>query len=134
MAVRNSTMLRGIMILAASACLAGIAAPAYAQAAPEAEIDRLIDASKGTDSAMALARRQIAEGDLIAAAATLERLLVDHPEVDDALLLHASLLCRLDDVPGARSELSAVKAGRGSEQAWGEVRAACGPVPQARRN
>lgn len=128
MAVRHR-----ILILAASACFAA-AAPAYAQAAPETEIDGLIDASKGVDSAMALARRQIGEGDMIAATATLERLLVDHPEVDDALLLHASLLCRLDDVPGARSELTAVKPGRGSTEAWGEVRAACGPIPQARRN
>lgn len=117
-----------------AACALGIAAPAWAQAGPEAEIDRLIDASGSVDSALALARRQVSEDDLIGAAATLERLLVDHPEADDALLLHASLLCRLDDGAGARTELAAMKAGRGSEEAWADVRAACGPMPRPGRN
>lgn len=129
MAVRHR-----MLILAASACMAGMAVPAYAQARPEAEIDRLIDASRNVDSALALARRQIGEDDLIGAAATLERLLVDHPESDAALLLHASLLCRLDDGAGARAEIAEMQPGRGSEAAWAEVRAACGPTPRPGRN
>ncbi|MEG3148635.1 hypothetical protein U1769_01965 [Sphingomonas sp. ZT3P38] len=36
--------------------------------------------------------------------ATLERVLMGHADADAALLLHASLLCRLDDRDGARAE------------------------------
>ena len=107
----------------------GLAAPARAQSDPAAEIDRIILASQGVAPAMKLARQQIGEGDLIGATATLERLLVDHPEADDALLLHASLLCRLDDAPGARMEIAQLRGVRGSDAAWAEVRAACGPTP-----
>lgn len=117
-------------VLLLSIGLAGLAfaAPACAQGDPAAEIDQVIQASQGVGPGLAYARRQIAEDDLIGAAATLERLLVDHPEADDALLLHASLLCRLDDVPGARMEIDQLKGVRGSDAAWAEVRAACGPV------
>ncbi|MDF7774699.1 hypothetical protein P1X14_05525 [Sphingomonas sp. AOB5] len=79
---------------------------------------------------MALARRQIGDSDLIGAVATLERLLIDHPEADDALLLHASLLCRLDDKQGARAELAEMESVRVSEAGWAEVTAACGAVPR----
>ncbi|MCW3849408.1 hypothetical protein OF829_19380 [Sphingomonas sp. LB-2] len=108
----------------------GFAAPAQAQVDPGVEIDRLIDASQGVGPAMALARQQIAGDDLIGAVATLERLLVDHPEADDALLLHASLLCRLDDAPGARMEIEQLSGVEGDAAAWAEVRAACGPIPR----
>jgi hypothetical protein len=123
MAIRNRLFLLplGLAVLV-------FAAPAYAQSDPEAEIDQIITASQGVGPAMAYARQQIAEDDLIGATATLERLLMDHPEADDALLLHASLLCRLDDIPGARMEIEQLKGVRGSDAAWAEVRAACGPV------
>lgn len=106
------------------------AAPACAQSAELAEIDALVRNSEGVQSGMALARRQIGESDLIGAVATLERLLIDHPEADEALLLHVSLLCRLDDKQGARAELAEMDRIRVSETAWAEVTAACGAVPR----
>ena len=123
MGIRNRVLLAFIGSLSF-----GLAAPAWAQGDPADEIDAMITASQGIEGGMAYARRQIGEDDLIGAAATLERLLMDHPEADDALLLHASLLCRLDDVPGARMEIDQLKGVRGSDAAWAEVRQACGPV------
>jgi hypothetical protein len=108
----------------------GVAAPAQAQSDPTVEIDRVIQDSRSVSSALALARRQIADDDLIAAMGTVERVLIDHPEADDALLLHVSLLCRLDDASGARAELETLRGIAGSDGAWAEVRAACGPVPR----
>jgi Flp pilus assembly protein TadD len=123
MGIRNR-----VLLLSVGFAGLAFAAPAYAQSDPAVEIDQVIQASQGVGPGMDYARRQIAEDDLIGAAATLERLLMDHPEADDALLLHASLLCRLDDVPGARMEIDQLKGVRGSDAAWAEVRAACGPV------
>ena len=118
-------------VLAAAGALALCAAtPAAAQVDPLVEIDRTINASQGVAPAMRLARSQIAEEDLVGALATLERLLVDNPQANEALLLHAALLCRLDDGAGARAEISALQPVVGNS-AWVEVRAACGPLPQA---
>ena len=123
MAIRNRVLLLTIGIVAI-----GFAAPAQAQSDPAAEIDRLVDQSRAVGPGLKLAREQIAQDDLIGAVATLERLLVDHPESDDALLLHVALLCRLDDGAGARVELAELRAIGGSDVVWLEVRAACGPV------
>lgn len=124
MAVRTHLLTLSVAL----ACLC--AAPAFAQSAELAEIDQLSRATEGVQSGMALARRQIGESDLVGAVATLERLLIDHPQADDALLLHASLLCRLDDKQGARAELAEMDRVRVTETGWAEVVAACGPVPR----
>lgn len=128
MAIRNRVIFTAIGFAAL-----GIASPAFAQSDPLAEIGRSIQQSQSVPSALALARQQIAQDDLIGAVATLERLLVDHPESDDALLLHVSLLCRLDDGPGARTELAQLQGIGNSSVVWAEVRAACGPVGRAPR-
>jgi len=82
-----------------------------------------------TGPGIALARRQIGEGDLMAAVATLERVLMAHADADAALLLHATLLCRLDDRDGARAELAALDRPVPGP-AWAEMIAACGPMPR----
>jgi len=123
MAIRNR-----VFLLAAGVAALGFAMPAQAQSDPLADIDRLVEQSQTVGSGLALARRQIADDDLIGAVATIERLLVDHPESDDALLLHVALLCRLDDSAGARVELSELGNVGGSDVVWLEVRSACGPV------
>jgi hypothetical protein len=123
MAVRNRVL---FSLLAASAALAAPAA--RAQTDPFQELDRLVDASADSGSGIALARRQIGDGELTGALGTLERVLMNDPRADAALLLHASLLCRLDDLPGARAEIAEMSAVAISNQAWAEVTAACGPM------
>lgn len=128
MAVR--TRLLGLM--AAGACLA-FAAPAQAQSNPLAELDLLADSSTDPQMGLALARDQYGEGDLTGAVATLERVLMDHPESDPALLFHATLLCRLDDKEGAKAELAELARFGISDQAWEDVTEACGPIPRPGR-
>ena len=118
MAVRNRLLL--------FAFLASTGSPAAAQVDPAAELDELVDATSQPGSGVALARAQIESGELTGAVATLERVLMNHPEASDALLLHASLLCRLDDAAGARAEIAASQGAPISGGSWAEVRAACG--------
>lgn len=93
------------LCIAAASVLAA-AGPAMAQADPTAELDALSQEWVQAGPGVALVRRQIGAGDLMAAVATLERVLMG--DADAALLLHASLLCRLDDRDGARAELVAL--------------------------
>jgi hypothetical protein len=123
MAVRNRVL---FFLLAASVALTAPAASA--QTDPFSELDRLVDASADSGSGIALARKQIGDGELTGALGTLERVLMNDPRADAALLLHASLLCRLDDRPGARAEIAEMGAVAISNQAWAEVTAACGPM------
>ena len=92
---------------------------------PPAELEALVDASAGVATGVALARRQIGERDLLGAAATLERVLIAHPEARGARLLYASLLCRLDDKAGAHLELSLLGPQAGDDPEWNDVAAAC---------
>jgi thioredoxin-like negative regulator of GroEL len=117
MAIRNSV---------AALCLVLSATPAMAQIDPLDELDALSRATADTGAGLALARQQVARGDLTGAVATTERIIALHPESDDALLFHVSLLCRLDDSEGARAEIAELPAGRGGGD-WGPVVAACGP-------
>jgi uncharacterized protein HemY len=98
---------------------------ASAQTDPFAELDAMVDAS-APDSGIALARRQIAAGELNGALGTLERVLMNAPRSDTALLLHVSLLCRVDDKPGARAEVAEMRGINPAAQGWAEVDAACG--------
>jgi len=116
MAIRN-----GIAAL----CLVLLATPVMAQIDPLDELDSLAGASVDPGPGLVFARQQVVRGDLIGAVATTERIIALHPESDDALLFHASLLCRLDDPEGARAEIAELPAGRGGD--WGPVVAACGP-------
>lgn len=115
MAIRNGV---------ATLCLALLATPVVAQIDPLEELDTLSRTSADPSAGLALARDQVARGDLIGAVATTERIIALHPESDDALLFHASLLCRLDDPDGARAELAELH-GRAGD--WAPVVAACGP-------
>jgi hypothetical protein len=116
-------MLRFLLGLCAAAALSPVA---LAQDDPDA----LIAASQQVDSAMALARRQIAAADLPGALGTLERTLFAHPEVVPPRLLYAALLCRLDDRQGAELELGLLAGKPIADADWAEVAAACGSVPR----
>lgn len=117
-------------ILVVSCFFALANSPARAQADPPDELDRLIAASAESAPGLALAREQASSGDLLAALATAERVLIANPEADDTRLYHAVLLCRLDDRRGARAELAEFAGRPVSDQAWAEVEAACGKLPR----
>ena len=106
------------------------ATPVMAQGDPLSELDALSLASADPGRGLALARQQGARGDLMGAVATTERIIALHPESDDALLFHASLLCRLDDPLGARAEIAELRGARGGD--WAPVVAACGPGMRGR--
>jgi len=115
------------LIAAGAAC---VASPAFAQRDPVAELDALVGDTVDPVSGVAAARAAIGSGELTIAVATLERVLMAFPRADAALLLHASLLCRLDDRAGGRAEAAALKNGSFPESAWAEVTAACGAMPR----
>ena len=121
MAIRNS-----IALLTLALC----ATPVTAQIDPLSELDSLSLASADPGRGLALARQQVARGDFIGAVATTERIIALHPDSDDALLVHASLLCRLDDPDGARAEIAELRGARGGD--WAPVVAACGPGMRGR--
>ena len=104
------------------------APPALAQADPAVALDQLSQAATGIRPGTALAREQMRGGDLTGAAATLERVLINHPDAGEVLLLHAGLLCRLDDRDGARLEIDEVRGREIPGSAWAELNAACGPI------
>lgn len=103
--------------------------PVHAQSAAETP-EALADAALQIDTGVALARRQIAETDLLGATGTLERVLLAHPQASEARFLYASLLCRLDDPDGAAVELGLLGAEAITDEAWREVTDACGPIPR----
>ena len=110
------------------------AMPALAAPAPDplAELDAMSRASGEVAPGMALARRQIANGELLSALATLERVLTNHPESDEAMLLHASVTCRVDDRGGALIDFEQVDRDRIAPKQWADATAACTP-PRASR-
>src|SRR3954468_130744 len=113
-------------LLLATAAAALLSPAALAQDDPDA----LAAATEQVDSGMALARREIAGGDLPGALGTLERVLFVHPEAVPPRLLYASLLCRLDDAEGATVELSQLGGQQIADADWAIVTAACGQVPR----
>jgi hypothetical protein len=119
----TAKMLRLLLGLSAAAMLS----PA---ARAQDDADSLAAATQEADTGLALARRQIAAGDLPGALGTLERVLFAHPEAVPPRLLYASLLCRLDDRQGAELELGLLAGKRIADSDWAGVTAACGPVPR----
>lgn len=125
--------LRGIVFRSlGTALLFGCANPALAQDSPGADIDATIDASQGPADAESFARRQIAQGDLLGAAATLERALFDRGAsgTANARALYITVLCKVDDHERALVEAGRFGDGRASDAAWAEAEAACGPLPR----
>jgi hypothetical protein len=104
----------------------GLSGPLQAQDSGIAELDALTEQSKSPDSTMELARQQADAGELLEAAATLERYLIVDENADDVRLAYAAVLCRLDDRQSARLELKALRGRSASRAAWDGVEAACG--------
>lgn len=120
-------------IVGLSLLLAGLAAPAFAQDEPA--LAALAAESQPTPAqAIAEAHRLTAAGDLLGAAATLERALLADPNANDARLIYAATLCRLGDNAGARIEIGKLQGQDTGNAAWTEVAEACGgqfarPIP-----
>lgn len=108
-----------------------LGSPAIAQQA-DAELDSIIDASASPDRAVALARTQEAAGDLLGAAATLERALFKGSVSATAStrLHYVGLLCKLGDRPRATSELAKLNGIGASDDAWAATQQACGDLPR----
>ena len=122
------------LALYVSAIAAGLsfAAPP-AQADTIAEADSMARATTSPSAGMELARRQIQGGDLLEALATLERMLINHPDMPQALLLHATLLCRLDDRSGAIIEFDRLRRRGIPDALWNEAFAPCNTSPSPTR-
>lgn len=115
-----------LMAAVSIAALGVHGAPAFAQDQIDPQIERLIEAAATPQAALAEARDQQAAGDLLGAASTLERALIEHPAADDVRLAYATVLCLLDDPASAGSELQVLR-GRPTKSAqWHAMEEACG--------
>jgi hypothetical protein len=106
--------------------LAATAVPASAQEDIDPAIERLIAAGQVPRAALAEANRQQADGDLIGAAATLERALIESPGADAVRIEYVTVLCRLDDRGAARLELDLLQGRIVGSEPWNRMVAACG--------
>ncbi len=105
------------------ACMSVAALPARADTV--AELDSLSLATASLSSGLGLAHSQIGRDDLLGALATLERMLINHPDTQQALLLHASLLCRLDDRSGSTIEFDNLRRRGIPDAVWNKATAPC---------
>lgn len=108
-----------------AAAVLGLAVAAPAAADSLEQLDQLALASENADHGLTLAQQQAAAGALLDALATLERTLAGHPKTKRARLLHASLLCRLDDPAGGEVEFARLKKGDFKKDEWAAARAPC---------
>ena len=97
--------------------------PVFAQTIDD--LDRLVQASVKPAEGLALARSQASSGALLDALATLDRVLAVEPKHKQARLLHASLLCRIDDRDGAAVEFSRLKSKDYKKVDWNAALAPC---------
>ena len=109
-------------ILFAAAMLA-VPLPAAAQSL--GELDGLAQASAKPADGLNLARSQADAGALLDALATLERVLAVDPKHKYARLLHASILCRVDDAAGGAFEFGKLKSGSYKKAEWAAATAPC---------
>jgi hypothetical protein len=111
------------LVQAGAAAALALSLPAVAQTVEE--LDTLVQAGAKPKEGLALARSQAAAGGWLDALATLERVLAVDPKHKQSRLLHASILCRLDDADGARLEFSRLKSGDFKKAEWAEAVAPC---------
>ena len=103
--------------------LALCASPALAET--PAQLDALSKATDQPGPGIALARKQIASGDLLDALATLERVIINHPDNEEARLLHAGVTCSIDDKRGALVELDLLRNRDFSDSLWQKSTSDC---------
>lgn len=115
-------------LAAIGAATLAFALPVWAQDRPESAIESLIDSSSTPTTALAVAKQQSEAGDISAAAATLERVLLVDRTAHMVRLTYVSLLCRLDDRQAAAFELTKLKGYPIDDAAWTQIQADCGPM------
>ena len=108
-----------------AALLAALMLPQPAVAQSLEELDRLVQASVKPADGLALARSQASSGALLDALATLDRVLAVEPKHKQARLLHATLLCRIDDRDGAAVEFSRLRSKDYKKAEWNAALAPC---------
>ena len=106
-----------------AATLFTVSHPAAAQSL--VDLDLLVQGSAKPADGLALARSQAAGGAFLDALATLDRVLAIDPKHKQAKLLHASLLCRIDDADGASLEFGRLKKSSYKKAEWAEAIAPC---------
>lgn len=89
------------------------------------ELDQLVQASAKPKNGLVLAQTQAGAGDWLEALATLERVLANDPKNKQARLMHASLLCHVDDLDGAKVEFARLKSGTYKKAEWAAAIAPC---------
>ena len=110
-----------LSLFAAAVGLAAVPAPA---ATPQ-QLEVQLRATAKVPSGLGLARRQLRDGDLTGALATVERVIILDPLDAAARLLHASLLCRLDDRTGSQTEFDPMRGHDIPEAMWRDETAPC---------
>lgn len=93
--------LRAAMLVSTALFFGGVAV----QGAAAQDFEAVLAAPDDPDVNLAFARDAISQGDLIGAAAALERVLIADPNRHGARLLYAVVLYRLEDLQGARDQL-----------------------------
>ncbi len=119
----RATFARRPGIAAGLSALLMLAGPAVAQSLED--LDRLVLASVKPADGLALARSQASAGELLDALATLDRVLAVDPKHKQARLLHASLLCRIDDREGAGAEFARLRSKDYKKAEWSAALAPC---------
>ena len=75
----------------------------------DADFNQLLTAPDNPDANLSYAREQAENGNLLYAAAALERILIQHPNAHGVRLFYAVVLYRLNDLQGAKYQLDQLK-------------------------
>lgn len=119
---------RHLLMLALLGAMPAASPPALADT--PAQLDQQLRETAKVPTGLGLVRRQLADGDLTGALASVERVIILDPLNAEARLLHASLLCRLDDRPGSQTEFDPMRGHDLPDKLWQEETAPC-EEPQA---
>lgn len=111
--------------------LAALILPQSAFAQSLEDLDQLVQGSVKPADGLALARSQASSGGLLDALATLDRVLAVDPKHKQARLLHASLLCRIDDRDGAAVEFARLRSKDYKKADWSAALAPCAAATTA---
>lgn len=114
-------------------CAAALVCAGAAGAQTLEDLDRLAQSSAKPKDGLILAQTQAGAGEWLEALATLERVLAIDPKNKQARLMHASLLCRVDDLDGARVEFARLKSSAYKKPEWAAAMAPCAPLEGAAR-